>query len=98
MVSFVDQKVNFLRIELTIGRTMVKLAYTERGMLDQENAGIAILNAGRALETVRYFLPTVATSREVVDELQREADELHDCITFFLSTDEQPSPPPGGII
>src|ERR1700704_2282325 len=56
-----DVQVNFIRTELQTGATMVKLAHTERSILEPEAARHAIANAHTVLNAAKRFLPTVKT-------------------------------------
>ena len=84
VVALVDTQVNFLRIELRTGRTLVKLAHTERAMFDHESASKSIANARKALDAAKRFLPLVKdASAKTVADLRRGLKELQAEIEAF---------------
>jgi len=69
-------KVDFIRVELQTGSTLVRLAQTEQQIGDPEAAKRAIGFARRALETSIHFLPELPIAAEVKAELQQKIEAL----------------------
>jgi hypothetical protein len=87
-VSLVDTQVNFLRLELRTGKTMLAIAYTEQSMGDPQGVDQAITNARKALKTAKLFLPLVkSVSAETLGELERGVKDLQDAVEVFTSTE-----------
>ncbi len=82
-------RVNFIRVEVKTGLTLVKLAYTERFSRDRAGANRAIGLARKALETARHFLPKLTLTSAVKQELQQGIDTLESEIGRYDNTSDE---------
>jgi hypothetical protein len=79
-----DQRVEFVRLEIRTGMTMLKIAHTERSMQDPEASSKAIKNAHKALDTAKEFLSKLkAISDGELDELRIGMEELEQAIDQY---------------
>ena len=79
----VDAKaqIDFIRVELKIGTTMLALARTERQMRELDGATKSIANARKALDSAKRFLPTLKdVSAETISELMGGINKLENAI------------------
>jgi hypothetical protein len=76
-----DVEVNFIRVELETGFTMLSLARTERKIPDPAGAEKAIVNARKALRSAKRFLPMLKNiDSGTMGELRRGINELEGAI------------------
>jgi hypothetical protein len=79
-----DGQVNFIRMDLKLGTTMLALAYTERQMSELDGAKRAIANARKALDSAKRFLPTLKdVGAGTIGELTRGIRELESAILEY---------------
>lgn len=74
--------VDFLRTDLDIGFTYVRLAQTEERLQDRAGREEAILNAIRAIDTVKYFSPRIR-GEEQVQEIETRLAELKQLVSML---------------
>ena len=78
-----DGQVNFIRMELKLGTTMLALARTERQMWELEGATKAIANARKALDSAKRFVSKLknvdaATIGELMDGIRKLESAIRD--------------------
>ena len=79
-----DAGLNFVRVEIEIGYTMLDLARTERLLLEWGGARQAITNARKALDCAKRFLPMLkSVDSGTLGDIGRGIDELESAIQRY---------------
>lgn len=79
-----EVQVNFIRLEIKTGYTMLDLARTERLLAERDAATKAIANAEKALACAKRFMPALKNvGTGTMGDLKRGIDELENAIRQY---------------